>query len=97
MCFVQDLGTVFAACPALTSLRLACCTSLHPQSLAPLLSTPGGTTVMALPQLRTLDVSYCTLPLQAVLDLLGTCSRLEVSAPVSINEFHGNTVVQHRK
>ena len=81
---------MYQACPELRTLRLACCGSLQPEALAPLLRPPEGADAhgskmdaedTALPHLRELDVSYCALPRQAVQDLLCLGSRFEVRSP----------------
>ena len=73
---------MYAACPELRTLLLTCCGYLAPDALDPLLLPRGGDGVRhtALPELTTLDVSYCPLPSRAIADLLTHGSRLEVRA-----------------
>jgi hypothetical protein len=70
---VSDLGPVFASCPQLRTLSLSSCGSLAADALAPLLA-PGSP---ALPQLASLDVSYCQLDEALVPQLLSRCGRLQ--------------------
>jgi hypothetical protein len=70
---VSDLSSVFASCPQLRTLSLSSCGSLAADALAPLLA-PGSP---ALPQLSSLDVSYCQLDEALVPQLLSRCGRLQ--------------------
>jgi hypothetical protein len=70
---VSDLAPVFASCPQLRTLSLSSCGSLAADALAPLL-VPGSP---ALPELASLDVSYCQLDEALVPQLLSRCGRLQ--------------------
>ena len=70
---------MYAACPELHTLLLTCCGYLAPDALDPLLRPRDhDNDGPALPELTTLDVSYCPLPGRAIADLLTHGSRLEV-------------------
>lgn len=70
---VSGLRPVFASCPQLRTLSLSSCGSLAADALAPLLAAGSP----ALPQLASLDVSYCQLDEGLVPQLLSRCGRLQ--------------------
>jgi hypothetical protein len=69
---VTDLRPVFQCCPALESLSLASCYGIDERSLQPITAAASP----ALPALRELDASYCSVGPGTVAALLAT-TRLE--------------------
>ena len=89
---MQDLEGIAQCCPRLTSLNISSCRSLHPTALSILLpelnqqqcahEEQGVHSSCALPQLTSLDVSYCYLPAGMVCRLLQQGYRFQVSCNV---------------
>ena len=85
---LQDLEGIAQCCPRLTSLNISSCRSLHPAALSILLpeldqqqrvcEEQGPDSSCALPQLTSLDVSYCSLPAGMVCRLLQHGYRFQV-------------------
>jgi hypothetical protein len=69
---VEDLEPIFQCCPALESLNLASCHGVDHRSLLPIAAAADP----ALPALRDLDASYCSVSSDTVAALLAT-TRLE--------------------
>ena len=86
---MQDLEGIAHCCPRLRSLNISSCRSLHPLALSILLpalhqqqcdhTEQGFDSSCALPQLASLDVSYCSLPAGMVCRLLQHGYRFQVS------------------
>lgn len=89
---MQDLEGIAQCCPRLTSLNISSCRSLRPAALSILLPEPdqqqrdysgqGCDSSAALPQLTSLDVSYCSLQAGMVCRLLQHGHRFQVSCNV---------------
>ena len=91
---MQDLEGIAQCCPSLTSLNISSCRSLRPAALSILLPqlaeqqqslhTGRPDSCCALPQLTSLDVSYCALPSDIVCSLLQHGHRLQVSVFITV-------------
>lgn len=88
---LASAAPLFAACGGLTALGLASCGRLDADSLLALVDGGGG--AVALPHLRELDLSYCSVPPRLVAALLLRATRLSALA---LNGVDGVTAAAWR-